>query len=39
MCKTLCDEDILDLGAATELTLGEPELWAFENVLIEDFRD
>jgi hypothetical protein len=31
--------DILDLGAASELTLGEPEPLQFENVTIEDFWD
>lgn len=31
------EQELLDLGAASELTLGEPEPLQFENVTIEDF--
>jgi hypothetical protein len=32
-------QDVLDLGAASELTLGEPEPLAYESVTIKDFWD
>lgn len=36
MCETERD-DLVELGAATELTLGDPQPLARENVTIEDF--
>jgi hypothetical protein len=39
----MCDEkscaDIIDLGSATELTLGDPEEAFYENVTMKDHRD
>lgn len=33
------DRALIELGAATTLTLGEPELEAYENVTMKDFKD
>lgn len=33
------NDELIDLGSASELTLGSPEASAWENLTMKDFRD